>query len=120
MLLRKNSQIDDIQGQEGTKIQQYFDPSNTSNGISYSLAQFTLEPSKKSKPHMMRSSEVYYILEGNGNLTINNNDTRRVKKGDAVYVPPNTKQFIENSGSKDLKFLCIVQPAWSLDDEILL
>ena len=119
MSLRKNSEIDSIQGNEGTKIKQYFHPHNTLNGINYSLAQFTLEPGKKSKLHKISSSEIYYILEGCGNIIINE-DTHQAKKDDSVYVPPNSKQFIENSGSEDLKFLCIVEPAWKADDEILL
>ncbi len=119
MSLRRNSEIDSIQGNEGTKIKQYFHPHNTLNGINYSLAQFTLEPGKKSKLHKISSSEIYYILEGSGNITINE-DIHQIKKDDSVYVPPNSKQFIENSGSEDLKFLCIVEPAWKADDEILL
>lgn len=119
MSLRKDSEIDSIQGDEGTKIKQYFHPHNTSNGINYSLAQFTLEPGKKSKLHKIRSSEIYYILEGNGILNIDEN-THAMQKNDSAYVPPNSKQFIENSGKDDLKFLCIVEPAWKADDEILL
>ncbi len=119
-LVRKNSQIKDIQGQEGTRIKQYFSPENTSNGINYSIAQFTLEPSKRTKPHrMVRSSEIYYILDGSGDLTVNR-ETQHVKKGDGVYILPNSRQFIVNTGSENLKFLCIVQPAWRQDDEILL
>ena len=119
MSLRKNFEIDSIQGNEGTKIKQYFYPHNTLNEINYSLAQFTLEPGKKSKLHKIRSSEIYYILEGNGNLNVNE-DTYHLEKDDSVYVPPNSKQFIENVGTNDLKFLCIVEPAWKADDEILL
>ena len=119
MSLRKNSEIDPIDGNEGTKIKQYFHPHNTLNGINYSLAQFTLGPGKKSKLHQMSSSEIYYILEGTGNLTINE-DTHSLEKNDSVYVPPNSKQFIENSGDVDLKFLCIVEPAWKADDETIL
>ena len=119
MSLQRNSEIESIQGNEGTKIKQYFHPHNTLNGINYSLAQFTLEPGKKSKLHKISSSEIYYILEGCGNLKINE-DVHQVKKDDSVYVPPNSKQFIENSGSGDLKFLCIVEPAWKADDEIIL
>jgi len=55
MSLRKNSEIDFINGDEGTKIKQYFHPHNTLNGINYSLAQFTLESGKKSKRHKMKS-----------------------------------------------------------------
>ena len=51
MSLRKNSEIGFIEGNEGTKIKQYFHPDNTLNGINYSLAQSTLESGKKSKLH---------------------------------------------------------------------
>lgn len=119
MSLRRDSEIDSIQGNEGTKIKQYFHPHNTLNGINYSIAQFTLESGKKSKLHKISSSEIYYILEGSGNIAINE-DIHQIKKDDSVYVPPNSKQFIENSGSEDLKFLCIVEPAWKADDEVLL
>ncbi len=51
MSLKKNSEIQSNQGKEGTEIKQYFHPHNTLNGINYSMAQFTLEPGKKSKLH---------------------------------------------------------------------
>ncbi len=119
MSVRKNSEIKSIQGDEGTKIKQYFHPHNTLNGINYSIAQFTLGPGKKSKLHKMSSSEIYYILEGSGDLKIDE-DTHHIEKDDSAYVPPNSKQFIENTGSINLKFLCIVEPAWKAEDEILL
>lgn len=119
MSVRKNSEIKSIQGDEGTKIKQYFHPHNTLNGINYSIAQFTLGPGKKSKLHKMSSSEIYYILEGSGDLKIDEG-THHIEKDDSAYVPPNSKQFIENTGSINLKFLCIVEPAWKAEDEILL
>ena len=119
MSLRKNSEIDFIDGDEGTKIKQYFHPHNTLNGINYSLAQFTLERGKKSKRHKMKSSEIYYILEGSGKLTINK-EVHLLQKDDSAYVPPNAEQFIENSGKGILKFLCIVEPAWKAEDETIL
>ncbi len=119
MSLRKNSEIDSIKGNEGTKIKQYFHPHNTLNGINYSLAQFTLETGKKSKLHKMNSSEIYYILDGLGILYIND-ESHNLEKDDSAYVPPNSKQFIENVGNNDLKFLCIVEPAWKEEDEVLL
>ena len=35
-----------------------------------------------------------------------------------TWFNPNRKQFIVNSGNVDLKFLCIVEPAWKTDDGI--
>ncbi|MCJ8307235.1 MAG: cupin domain-containing protein [Nitrosopumilus sp.] len=119
MSLQRNSKIKSIQGNEGTKIKQYFHPHNTLNGINYSIAQFTLEYKKKSKLHKISSSEIYYILEGNGTLKIND-ESYKLEKDDSVYVPPNSKQCIENTGTGDLRFLCIVEPAWKTENEILL
>lgn len=119
MSLRRNSEIDSIQGTEGTKIKQYFHPHNTLNGINYSLAEFTLEPGKKSKLHKLKSSEIYYILEGEADLKVNE-ETFHVEKDDSIYVPPNSRQQIENKGSEKLRFLCIVEPAWKAADEVLL
>ena len=67
----------------------------------------------------MKSSEIYYVLEGSGILHIND-ELHYLEKDDSVYVPPNSKQFIENVGADDLKFLCIVEPAWKTSDEVLL
>lgn len=119
MSLRKNSEVKSIQGEEGSTIKQYFHPHNTLDGINYSIAQFTLEPEKKSKLHKIKSSEIYYILEGNGNLFVENS-IHHLGQDDSVYVPPNSKQFIQNTGETDLRFLCIVEPAWKAEDEILL
>ena len=118
MSLKKNSEIQFIKGNEGTQIKQYFHPENTLNGINYSLAQFTLESRKKSTPHKMKSSEIYYILKGTAIIHIDKKSFT-VSKDDSVYVAPMSLQFIENMGEKDLRFLCIVEPSWKQEDEII-
>jgi len=119
MSIQKNSEIPSIDGSEGTKIKQYFHPHNTLNGITFSLAQFTIKQGKRSLHHKLQSSEIYYILEGTGIMTINN-ESFSVGKDDSAYVPPMSEQFIENTGASDLRFLCIVDPAWKEADEIIL
>lgn len=119
MSIQRNSDIPIIEGNEGTKIKQYFHPHNTLNGIRFSIAQFTIKPSKRSLLHKLQSSEVYYILEGEGVITINN-ESISVKKDDSIYIPPQSEQFIENTGREDLRFLCIVDPAWKAQDETIL
>lgn len=119
MSIQRNSEIPIIEGNEGTQIKQYFHPHNTLNGIRFSIAQFIIKPSKRSLRHKLESSEVYYILEGQGVLTINN-ESIFIKKDDSVYVPPKSEQYIKNTGEVDLRFLCIVDPAWKPQDEIIL
>ena len=119
MSVQKNSEIPIIDGKEGTKIKQYYHPHNTLNGIRFSLTQFTIKKGERSLRHKLQSSEIYYILEGSGNLMINN-ESFSVKKDDSVYVPPMSEQFIENTGTSELRFLCIVDPAWKEEDEMIL
>jgi len=40
-----------------------------------------------------------------------------VVPGQAVFIPANSSQYIENTGNEDLVFLCIVNPAWKSGDE---
>ena len=106
MTVLRNSEIQTIEGNEGTNIKQYFHPHNTLNGISYSVAHFSLEPDKETKLHKLTSSEIYYILEGNG-VFIMEKEEIEIKKDDSVYVPPNTEQKIKNSTAVN-RFITIV------------
>lgn len=119
MLVKKLKDLDRIEGGEGTVISQIFHPHNTLNGIRYSVSHSIISSGKKSKPHKMRSSEIHYILQGQGIMHIDE-ETQEVSKNDAIYIPPFSKQYIENNGSEDLKFLCIVDPAWRQEDETIL
>ena len=119
MSIKEDSKIEFIDGEEGAKIKQYFHPHNTLNGINYSIAQFLLEEGKKTKLHRIESSEIYYILQGEGELKIDD-QLFDLKINDSAYVPPNSKQCIENIGSEKLRFLCIVEPAWKADDDEIL
>lgn len=119
MSVQKNSEIPYVDGSEGTKIKQYFHPHNTLNGVRFSLAQVTIKQGKRSLRHKLQSSEIYYILEGGGAMIING-ESFTVARDDSIYVPPMSEQFIENTGEVDLRFLCIVDPAWKTEDEIIL
>jgi len=119
MLIKKLEVLNKSDGSEGTVISQIFHPHNTLNGIRYSVAHSTISPGQKSKPHKMKTSEVYFVLQGEGIMHIED-ETEKVSKNDAIYVPPFSKQFLENSGKSDLMVLCIVDPAWKKEDEEIL
>ena len=108
-----------ISGDEGTQITQIFHPHNTMLGIRYSVVRCTLEPGAKSKQQILKSSEVYYIKRGVGILHVDGEQCR-IKENQAVYVPPHSRQFVENIGQESLEFLCIVDPAWKKEDEFMI
>jgi mannose-6-phosphate isomerase-like protein (cupin superfamily) len=118
MIISDLSKCTPIPGSEGTKIKQIFHPHNTMLGIGYSVSQCTVEPGKSSKPHKLKSSEIYFVLKGRGILHIDD-ESSDIIESQAAYVPPSSRQFIENTGNVDLEFLCIVEPAWKQEDEII-
>ena len=103
---------------DSTILREVIHPDKDNFAIRYSLAHARVEPGNSSVIHSLRSSEVYYILEGEGRMHIND-ETALVSAGQLIYIPPFAVQYIENVGQVDLKFLCIVDPAWRKEDEVV-
>ncbi len=119
MLIKDLLNCQEFTAGDATVLKELIHPDKETIKLRYSLAHATLKTGKISMPHKLKTSEVYYIIEGEGMMHIEN-ESNKVKAGQAIYIPPNTKQFIENTGKSDLKFLCIVDPAWKKEDEVIL
>ncbi|MFH1098858.1 MAG: cupin domain-containing protein [Candidatus Uhrbacteria bacterium] len=102
-----------------TILRELLHPDKFDLKLHYSLAHATVRPNLASLPHKLKTSEVYYILEGEGIIYINN-EAARIHSGQVIYIPPNGEQYIQNTGNIDLKFLCIADPAWHPEDEMVL
>jgi len=118
MITKEIDKIESFSGHEGTEIRHIFAPNNTDNLIRYSIAHCTINPGKTSKPHTMKTSEVYYILEGKGIMYVNE-EQKQVAKNESLFIPPNSRQCLKNIGETDLVALCIVDPAWKQEDEVI-
>jgi mannose-6-phosphate isomerase-like protein (cupin superfamily) len=97
-------------------LREVLHPDKADLELRYSLAHATVRPGQTTGKHRLRTSEVYYIMEGEGLMHIDD-ETAPVRRGSTVYIPPRAAQCITNSGPRDLKFICIVDPAWRKEDE---
>jgi len=87
--------------------------------LACSIAHAIVPAGETTLPHLLKkSTELYYILEGTGLMSIDGG-TAPVRPGQIVLIPPGSVQHIENTGAGDLVFLCIVSPRWQPDDEEL-
>jgi mannose-6-phosphate isomerase-like protein (cupin superfamily) len=102
-----------------TRLREIVHPAKHQLKLGYSLAHGTLAPRKRSKRHVLKSSEVYYFIAGQGRFVIDDR-TVSVEPGTTVYVPPGGTQSLENLGENHIEFLCIVDPAWKEEDEHVL
>lgn len=101
---------------DNTILREILHPDKADLNLRYSLAHAIVKPGLTSYPHKLKTSEVYYILSGEGIMNIDE-ESAKVYPGHTIYIPPNAKQCITNTGTEDLVFLAIVDPAWKEEDE---
>ncbi len=118
MLIKDLNKCKEIVAADKSILRELLSPRKDDIVTGYSLAHAKVRPDKATYAHRLKSSEVYYILDGEGEMYIDG-EKERVFAGQAIYIPPNSVQRIKNTGIGDLAFLCIVDPAWRVEDEEL-
>ncbi|MBE9158966.1 cupin domain-containing protein [Nodosilinea sp. LEGE 06152] len=116
MLIRKLLDCPEFVAGDGTQLRELLHPDKQDIALRYSLAHAVVPVGQVSTPHALTTSEVYYVLAGQGEMHIDD-ETSPVGPGDAVYIPPRARQYIRNTGAEPLVFICLVDPAWRQEDE---
>ena len=119
MVVKKFTDCEEFIAGDGTILREFLHPDKEPLDLRYSLAHAKLPVGETSYLHILKTSEVYYILKGKGLMEVNS-EMAEVGPGDAVYIPPGAKQRITSLGPEELEFLCIVDPAWKAEDERVL
>jgi mannose-6-phosphate isomerase-like protein (cupin superfamily) len=84
-----------------------------------SLAEARLPVGGATQEHLHpRAEEIYYITHGTGKIRIEN-ETRDVKVGDAIAIPPGQKHKLWNTGGETLRLLCCCSPAYEHSDTVI-
>lgn len=84
-----------------------------------SLAEARLPVGGATQEHFHpRAEEIYYITHGAGKIRIEG-ETRDVKTGDAIAIPPGQKHKLWNIGTETLRLLCCCAPAYEHGDTII-
>ncbi|MFC1483620.1 cupin domain-containing protein [Candidatus Neomarinimicrobiota bacterium] len=107
---------------ETTDLSRYQYPTHTndlvmdrSEAANSEVFMVILEPGQAPPLHKHDDTEqLFYILEGEGNLIIEEDDgSYPVKPGDVVRIPPSTHHSIQTRGEGTLRYLavdCFVSP----------
>jgi mannose-6-phosphate isomerase-like protein (cupin superfamily) len=84
-----------------------------------SLAEARLPVNGSTQEHYHKiTEEIYYITAGEGRMRIEN-ETREVKPGDAIAIPPGLKHKIWNTGNATLHLLCCCAPPYEHEDTFI-
>jgi len=119
MDVRNITEVDAFITKDGSEIRELLADRNSC--IQHqSLAEARLPAGSSTTRHFHRNTEeIYYILEGRGSMTIDD-ETREVGSGDAIAIPPATQHQITNTGDTVLKFLCCCAPGYQHEDTVLI
>ncbi len=104
---------------DGSILRETLHPDKQDLALRYSLAHATVPPGATTLAHRLRTSEVYFIIQGKGRMHIDK-EISDVGPDDTICIPPHATQYISNTGPDDLTFICIVDPAWRREDEEVL
>ena len=89
--------------------------SNDASDPDVSIARARIGPGQTTQWYMMKDTvKRYVILDGEGEVSVGDDLVQRVKVGDVVIIPPDTKQRIQNTGTKELAFLAICSPRFQI------
>jgi len=84
-----------------------------------SLAEARLPVGASTQEHYHpRAEEIYFITQGSGRMWIEG-ETREVRVGDAIAIPPGQKHKLWNTGSQTLHLLCCCAPAYEHTDTVI-
>ena len=118
MFVKNLNTCKEFTANDGCLIREVLHPKNDPVDPGYSLAVARVHAGKRTLPHKLVQSEVYYILSGQGRMHINN-EACEVSIGDVILIPPLAIQWIENTGDRELQFIAIVSPPWREQDDLL-
>lgn len=116
MFIKRLADCPEFTAGDNCRLREILHPDKQDLTLRYSLAHAVVAPGQTTWLHALKTSEVYYILSGRGEMRIDD-ETAPVGPGDTVYIPPGATQQVTNRGTDDLVFLCIVDPAWRREDE---
>jgi mannose-6-phosphate isomerase-like protein (cupin superfamily) len=118
MDIKNLSEIPAFETKDGSEIRELLAHRNSAIR-NQSLAEARIPVGASTLEHFHpRAEEIYFITAGSGKMRIEN-ETREVKIGDAIAIPPGLKHKIWNTGENVLRLLCCCAPAYEHDDTII-
>ena len=103
---------------DGSEIRELL--AHRNSGIRHqSLAEARLPVGGATQEHFHpKAEEIYYFTHGTGRMRIEG-ETRDVRAGDAIAIPPGQRHKLWNTGAETLRLLCCCAPAYEHDDTVI-
>lgn len=119
MITSSNKNTQQYQTKDGSIIRERVHPKLHHNK-NQSLAEAIIPAHTRTALHYHKDSEeIYYVIEGCGEMQLNN-EKFMIHPGDSIVIKPGSHHGLNNPYDKDLVILCCCSPAYSHEDTFLL
>ena len=117
-MIRNQDNVEPYVTKDRSTIRELFHPDN-SPVEGFSVAEAFVGKGLETDAHVhRRSQEIYYLLEGAGTMRLGESSLK-VKKGDAILIPPGTAHNIKADEGTDIRILCICSPPYAHEDTVV-
>lgn len=103
----KEVQADAVDFEDAKDVKVRWLISDKDNAPNFAMRLFEVGSGGYSPLHSHNWEHEVFILEGEG-VVIGGEKETRIKSGTVVYVAPKEEHQFKNTGSKTLKFLCLI------------
>ena len=111
MLIKDMAKCRYFKAFDRTNLCELLHPAREMLDLPYSIAHAILEPGAASLPHRLKtSSEVYFILEGEGEMCLGS-ERLTMTSGQTAYIPSGVFHQLTNIGATPLKMIYCYGPA---------
>jgi mannose-6-phosphate isomerase-like protein (cupin superfamily) len=80
-----------------------------------SITIVDMEPGGIQHVHAHDSEQMYYIMEGSGLMTVDE-EQRQVEEGECIFFPSSARHGLENTGGTRLRYLSAASPSFRKED----
>ena len=88
---------------------------NTCDSKNLTITIVDMEPGGKQHVHSHEPEQMYYIMEGSGLMTVDD-ETRQVEAGDCIFFSSLSRHGLENNGGTVLRYLSAASPSFTAED----
>lgn len=109
--------IFDVEGSEypaGRRTRVLLGENGAINGEHFCQGYVVIYPGGSIPTHDHITVESYTILKGRGKMTVDG-ETQPVKPGDYIYMSPNQKHSLVNTGNEDMHMMFVYAPKMIVD-----
>lgn len=73
----------------------------------FNLRVFEVEKGQMAPPHKHPYEHEIFVLKGKG-VVIGESGEHEIKYGNVIFIPPDERHTIKNSGDENLVFICLI------------